>query len=773
MRLGALSEEQSEGKGYSPEVTSCVNGCGHGAFGNHHTCCTRCKGADGPHAKDCEAKSEFTKTTSTWGDDCGGTVMIRVIKAKLDRSFDAFGKMDPFCKVEWLECSGRKAEVGRTKSDWGGHMTPQWDHMCRAMPYSGRGGGDMVTFTVSEENFGGMGKPTLCGEVTSRVDELLVDAALVSDGVITTPPKHLTLVKKSAATGSITVEVVYTRKGVVRLCSSGQYTSVDSSLFVTPVKRLGVSGGTAPFFSLELKSLEADKSVGYWIGKDLSHATDEISFYEERQALSLRGGHGLEKVFGFMFEYAGVLRCAEVGAASGSQELELLVLQNLRNCCKNLRMLDIKVGEKTAAANWQGKSRFAAMKQSLVDGFTNSAVEGYRLEGFDGPPPALQSIDPLLYCRFGLGDGAARKAKRMMLQQFNAAEMFMSFYDVHQTPDETGISLDTTLCSIELAEIVAAEIAIRLVGLANACRLAPVPQKWIGSSVALGFDDQTLPSRGTPKEQIVSTVCVYIFDWGRSELNTLERHTALSAAEQSDRKLFWKYYSGGIDRLAWEASRFFWHRFCNVSDWSEVIIKVFDFDTSTDNDFIGEVRVPLKPVPETNVPLRNSSGNPVLGADGKPSMLSYMVAWRDLPNSRLKGAWRIGIVKAANLPVCDILSGSSDPFVVVNATSKDSSFKHCQQTAVFTSELNPAWNETFDLPLSAGVPLAFDRLLGNLTTAHPVSPQQGQSISSSTPYALFPSASADMSSMADQVAFENWVLRLGAVAGSRSFNSCA
>eukprot|EP00931_Biecheleriopsis_adriatica_P035506 TRINITY_DN20433_c0_g1_i2.p1 TRINITY_DN20433_c0_g1~~TRINITY_DN20433_c0_g1_i2.p1 ORF type:complete len:633 (+),score=134.49 TRINITY_DN20433_c0_g1_i2:56-1954(+) len=36
-------------KGY----TECVNGCGHPQFGKYDTCCTHCKGSEGPHARGC------------------------------------------------------------------------------------------------------------------------------------------------------------------------------------------------------------------------------------------------------------------------------------------------------------------------------------------------------------------------------------------------------------------------------------------------------------------------------------------------------------------------------------------------------------------------------------------------------------------------------------------------------------------------------------------------------------------------------------------------
>lgn len=42
-----------EGKGYA----SCKNGCGRLPFGRFDTCCTRCSGTEGPHARDCLAKA--------------------------------------------------------------------------------------------------------------------------------------------------------------------------------------------------------------------------------------------------------------------------------------------------------------------------------------------------------------------------------------------------------------------------------------------------------------------------------------------------------------------------------------------------------------------------------------------------------------------------------------------------------------------------------------------------------------------------------------------
>ena len=70
-------------------------------------------------------------------------------------------------------------------------------------------------------------------------------------------------------------------------------TKVPVSLFETPFKALGASGGTAAFFRVEYKDDEWRKdttqagvpidSKDYWIGKDLARARDEVAFYEEAQ----------------------------------------------------------------------------------------------------------------------------------------------------------------------------------------------------------------------------------------------------------------------------------------------------------------------------------------------------------------------------------------------------------------------------------------------------------------------------------------------------------
>mmetsp|Transcript_119742 Transcript_119742/g.211700 ORF Transcript_119742/g.211700 Transcript_119742/m.211700 type:complete len:542 (+) Transcript_119742:70-1695(+) len=51
------------------EERACRNGCGWCAFGKHKTCCTSCKGPDGPHAHDCLVKNKRLRPVCSKG--CG------------------------------------------------------------------------------------------------------------------------------------------------------------------------------------------------------------------------------------------------------------------------------------------------------------------------------------------------------------------------------------------------------------------------------------------------------------------------------------------------------------------------------------------------------------------------------------------------------------------------------------------------------------------------------------------------------------------------------
>ena len=155
---------------------------------------------------------------------------------------------------------------------------------------------------------------------------------------------------------------------------------VDPSWFVSPVEPITTSGGTATFFKLTMtekgvKELERQRGTkvdqNYWIGKDLSHAEDEKDFSSDILRLRSKRNEEREKPINdistvdvtegvgllenFMFHYLGILR-TKIANASGEQEsyLNLLVMANLRNNCNKFRMLDLKIGVRTACGGWKG-----------------------------------------------------------------------------------------------------------------------------------------------------------------------------------------------------------------------------------------------------------------------------------------------------------------------------------------------------------------------------------------------------------------------------------
>lgn len=645
------------------------------------------------------AEGEGSRKDEPW------LIVLRVIKARIRRNFEMFGKMDPQATVEWTDQGKKPVEIAKTRVHWNGHMTPKWDHVCRGRSYPGQQSEVKVEFKVFEADV--LGPSELMGSAVVNLDDLVQLRAGQVDpqASVSGPMKELELKlpkggskggpKKVETTGSITVQAI-----LMRQSAAGEFdqavmdlTRVDSNMFEAPVKRLQVSGGTAPFFNLVWKDPPAGKSAAYYIGKDLSHATDEIKFYETLLQKGKKDDN-LAKLLQYAPDYAGIFTAVEDGTETSR---ELLVMRNLKDGQKGARMLDIKMGQKTGQAGWQGKSRSAALRQSIVDGLTNTACEGFRLEGFDKRPRSLLSMDPLLDVGSTTNEKLLKKAHRVLLQRMAAQEMLMHYLDVHEdlpTPDDKG--LQSTLGPSELIELVLQKSATQLCDLALSCRRSPVPQKWIGSSVALGFDCGELPPRSAGTEDAVrKQTLVSIFDWGRSELNTLDRHMQLSEADQKDRSEFWSYYVGGIDRLAWEVSRAYLHRLSVADAWTDVIFRIHDFDSMTSNDFLGKVRVPLQECGSTTKELEGMSGS-------KRGEITFSIAWQPYPQpSRVTGAWRVTVEAAAKLPASDgvMIMNSSDPFVEVIAISQDGKRGFRQVTEVKVKNLSPEWGETFEIPV--------------------------------------------------------------------------
>lgn len=546
--------------------------------------------------------------------------------------------------------------------------------------------------------------------------------------------------------------------------------AVDPSWFVSPVQRIQTSGGTAPFFKLELteeglaavkaRASSSNKTIdsNYWIGKDLSHAADEKDFY--KTVLEVRKGYdqidedglpskditdGIGLLEAFMFDYLGVLttKTAESDGTETGEISNLLVMRNMRNKYGVFRMLDLKIGEKTAQAGWKGKSRFRAMKHHLMDGLSNSAAEGYRLAGFNGCPEVFDSMDPLLdilatesvstttteeetvsssssstrsssskwKTLWGkeISDSKHAQAHRFMLNSLDGTGVFRYFFDLHQDGLEEEGATSSLYQPIEVAEMVAHELTCQMIRLAASCYRVRIPQKWIGSSVAVTFDSGFFPERSEDAEaSIRSKVLCKIFDWGRSELLTAAEFEAMSEEDQKDREYFWELYKWGLSRLSYNMTRFYYHQFSKSAMWSDITIRVLDFDSMSNDDYIGKVVIKL-PNPNDAAAVAKFSQKQSYKLSGmyaalKGSTLDVSVKWVDFPeNSRLAGAWKVTIDKASNLPPMDVSSGTSDPYCEVRANATIEYGQHfCQQTCVRTRTLDPVWNETIDVPVCKG-----------------------------------------------------------------------
>jgi len=635
-------------------------------------------------------------------------VVIKVIRAELKKNFESFGRMDPYAVVNWT--SSEKFELTKTRVDWNAHMLPVWEHSCRPQAYEGH---ETIEVEVREANL--MATDVLCGVAEVKVAQILggLTASEWFQQVGHVPRMSALPLKLNDEE----IGTVYVQAMLVPLMEGNEETDLTRASeeeFETPVKRLGVSGGTAPFFALRLRQSTQGRSATYYIGKDLSRASDEVDFYEQAKVCADTPAEAaLRPLLQFTFPYAGILTVHEEGQED-KKPLDLLVLRNLRDGCAKLRLLDIKIGQKTAQAGWQGKSHAAALRQAIVDGTTNSAGEGFRLEGFDGQPSTLNSMDPLLdLWQQGAEGKLAKKAFRVMLQRMTAARMIMYFLDMHaDLPHPSEAELATTFSQAETAEVVLHETVTKLLSLSIACKRCPVPQKWIGSSVALGFDVGQLLSREHAEEQLRRQTIVNIFDWGRSELNTIKKHAALSDSAQADRAEYWSYYAGGIYRLSWEASRAYLHQFGNAEGWQHVSFMIWDFDSMSDNDFMGKVvEIPLQETKETTAKIKLNSrrfafssalARTELGCWKLGPTLTYSIEWvPHPPTSRLKGLWRVQVVQAENLPREDlcIFEGTSDPFVEVIATSA-SGFCFRQQSKVQIRTRNPKFCEVFELPVA-------------------------------------------------------------------------
>lgn len=68
-------------------------------------------------------------------EEQGRVVVIRLVKAKLERNLHHMAKLDPYALVLWISASGCRRQISRTAVHVDGHMTPHWDHICRGQRF--------------------------------------------------------------------------------------------------------------------------------------------------------------------------------------------------------------------------------------------------------------------------------------------------------------------------------------------------------------------------------------------------------------------------------------------------------------------------------------------------------------------------------------------------------------------------------------------------------------------------------------------------------------
>jgi len=140
-----------------------------------------------------------------------------------------------------------------------------------------------------------------------------------------------------------------------------------------------------------------------------------------------------------------------------------------------------------------------SLQAKKIDKTTNSAVEGYRLVDFDRSPETLKSIESFLESLSSdKSSKLNKKSRRMLYQKLTGDEFLQHLFDLHLGLVQTPESYTTH----EYLEILMHEIFKLLCKLSVSCHLVKIPQKWIGSSLAIiGFDSGVLPPRSQSEDE--------------------------------------------------------------------------------------------------------------------------------------------------------------------------------------------------------------------------------------------------------------------------------
>jgi len=494
------------------------------------------------------------------------------------------------------------------------------------------------------------------------------------------------------------------------------FTRVDNSYFESPIERFVVSDEPTSYFALKLTNegtehFETNGTISqtYFFGKEF--IKNEVEFYEQTLAIKKKkenentiDDEGMSELLEYTYAYVGIVTLQE--DVDGSlKDRELLVLKNLHDSCTKPRLLEFKT--------------------------IKSGEVGIHLDKFYEQPQALLSRDPkhdfkITQRSKKKKSKANSKAQIKTFHKMSLSDVIMYYIDIHEKSEvdseiseisqvssevsevsEVSLTLEDLetdkFSRSEVAEIVLLETVRKLGNLLSACHRAS-PQEWQGSSIGIGYDSGNTPLRSASSKQIIrSNVIVSIFDWGESKLRSKEEFQNLPEKEKGNLKKNWDLYKGGIDTLIFHVAKRYHNQFSNIHTWNEITVRVMDYDSHTDDDFMGQVTIPL-PKPPTNDPgaivwpLKNKQNK-----DDKRGSIALDISWRDAPEtSKFKGSWHVTIDKASKLKIKDMIS--SDPYCLVIASSKGKDgetgyLEFQQQTKVVIKSLNPVFGETLEIPV--------------------------------------------------------------------------
>lgn len=319
---------------------------------------------------------------------------------------------------------------------------------------------------------------------------------------------------------------------------------LNPAIFEQPCLPLCVSGGTSYFYRL----VHADsRSVRSYVGKDFSaHSKHEVTFY-----CRLRTMKELQKTWTAFAKHTldclGVLNleCLKTGDQT-PQKRPLLVLLDLTTNFDKCRLMDLKIGSSTGAACWKGKGRMDAWGLRRIDQRTNSTIEGFRLEGMESKPVALESYVQVVekYAKNNQGFLTNQQVSKYTLQRLRGREVLDFFFDMscHGAVSE------------KISHCVLWKCLERMDSLLKAVLSIPIPQQWIGSSLGVCLEVGQASSD--------HNVDVKGFDWGRSEIITAEEYARLSPERKRERIKFWRQYVQALCHFHWHLIRVAIHRCC-------------------------------------------------------------------------------------------------------------------------------------------------------------------------------------------------------------------